>query len=120
MAGIDKDAVVAELSADWLDGLDGNDLTEGRRLLGEVVDEWAREADSTPDPAAVLALQRQELSDRAAGKDAAGRLEVLRARVVERQVERLNSETLTLGRAILSGSVDDADARAQGEAFLSR
>ena len=41
---IDQAKVVAELSPAWLDGLDGAELEEGRRLLGEVVAEWAREA----------------------------------------------------------------------------
>ncbi len=115
---IDRQQVIDELATEWLDGLDGAELEEGRRLLGEVVDDWAREADSTPDPGAVLAIQRDELAARGRGQDAAGRLHVLRSRVVERRVDRLSAATYALGKAILDGSADDEAARTQGKAYL--
>jgi hypothetical protein len=119
VAGIDKSQVLVELTPEWLAGLDGAQFDEGRRLLGEVVDDWAREADSTPDPDAVLAIQREELAARGRGQDAAGRLRVLRSRVVERRVDRLSAATYSLGKSILDGSADDEQAREQGRTYLS-
>ena len=120
MAGIDKDRVLAELAPEWLDGLEGEKLDDGRRLLAEVVDDWAREADSTPDPEAVHAIQRDSLAARGRGQDAAGRLHALGSRVAERKVDRLSVETYELGKSILDGSADDEQARARGREYLSR
>jgi hypothetical protein len=119
VAGIDKGQVLVELTPEWLAGLDGAQFDEGQRLLGEVVDDWALEADSTPDPGAVLAIQRKELAARGTGQDADGRLHVLRSRVVERKVDRLSAATYALGKAILDGSANDDEARAQGKAYLA-
>jgi hypothetical protein len=115
---IDKERVIAELSPEWLAGLDGAELEEGRRLLAEIAADWAREADPTPDPAAVHRFQREDLETLGRGRDAEGRLDVLRARSLGRRVDRLSVGTYALGRAILEGSVDDEDARGQGVAFL--
>lgn len=116
--GIHKEQVLAELSPEWLAGLEGAELDEGRRLLAEIVDDWAREADPTPDPAAVHRFQRQDLEALGRGRDAAGRLDVLRTRALGRRVDRLSVGTYALGRAILNGSVRHNDARSQGEALL--
>lgn len=116
--GIDKERVIAELSPEWLAGLEGDELEEGRRLLGAIADDWAREADPTPDPAAVHRFQRKDLEALGRGRDAAGRLEALRARVLGRRVDRLSVGTFALGKAILSGSVDDEEGRRRGQAFL--
>ena len=118
MAGIDTRAVFDELAPEWLAGLDGAELEEGRTLLAEIVDDWAREADSTPDPGAVLTIQREELQTAGAGRDAAGRLAALRARALTRRVEHLSAETFALGRAILDGSATDPDARDHGRRLL--
>lgn len=117
-SGIDKERVIAELSPEWLAGLEGAELEEGRRLLAEIADDWAREADPTPDPAAVHRFQREDLEALGQGRDAAGRLDVLRIRAIGRRVDRLSVGTYALGRAILKGSVHDEDARGQGEALL--
>jgi hypothetical protein len=116
--GIDRERVIAELSPEWLAGLEGSELEEGRRLLSAIADDWAREADPTPDPAAVHRFQREDLEALGRGHDAAGRLDVLRARVLGRRVDRLSVGTFGLGKAILSGSVDDDEGRRRGEAFL--
>ncbi|MGZ8647814.1 MAG: hypothetical protein ACXW08_04160 [Solirubrobacteraceae bacterium] len=116
--GIDKETVIAELSPEWLAGLEGAEVEEGRRLLAEIVDDWAREADATSDPAAVHRFQRQDLEALGEGRDAAGRLEALRLRVLGRRVDRLSVGTFALGKAILSGSIDGEEARSRGEAFL--
>ena len=78
MTGIDTRRAAADL-APWLDGLDPAHHAEGERLLAEVVTDWAREADPTPDPQAVLAIQRERLEAAGRGRDADGRLAVLRA-----------------------------------------
>jgi hypothetical protein len=111
----DADALLAELAPEWLAGLEGAELAEGRELLAEVVADWAREAGSTPDPAAVLAIQRADLRPPA---DAEGRLRALRARVLTRRVDRLSAETFALGRAILDGSATDPGARERGRELL--
>jgi hypothetical protein len=116
--GIHKQEVIAELSPEWLAGLEGAELEEGRRLLSEIVDDWAREADPTPDPAAVHRFQRGDLEALGQGRDAAGRLDVLRTRALGRRVDRLSVGTYALGRAILNGRVQDEGARGQGEALL--
>ncbi len=116
--GIHKEQVIAELSPEWLAGLEGPELEEGRRLLAEIVDDWAREADPTPDPAAVHRFQREDLEALGRGRDAAGRLGVLRTRALGRRVDRLSVGTYALGRAILNGAVDDEHARGQGQALL--
>jgi hypothetical protein len=114
---IDTGAVLAQLEPEWLAGLDGDARQEGETLLNEIVDDWAREADATPDPEAVLAIQRQDLEALAGGGD---RLGALRVRVLTRRAEHLGAETFALGRAILDGSADDGDARVQGRALLDR
>lgn len=118
MPGIDKERVIAELSPEWLAGLEGSELEEGRRLLADIVDDWAREADSTSDPAAVHRFQREDFEALGAGRDTAGRLEALRLRALGRRTDRLNVGTFALGKAILAGSIDDQDARSLGESFL--
>jgi hypothetical protein len=118
MADISPQGVVEALAPEWLAGLDGAALEEGRELLAEVVEDWVREADSTPDPHAVLTIQRQELETAGAGRDAAGRLAALRARVLTRRVERLSAATFALGRAIIDGSATDPDAREYGRRLL--
>ena len=115
---MDTRAVFDELAPRWLGGLDGAALDEGRKLLTETVDDWAREADATPDPGAVLAIQREELETAGAGRDAAGRLAVLRVRVLTRRAERLSAATFALGRAILDGSATDPEARDEGRRLL--
>jgi len=116
--GIDTSAVLAELAPEWLAGLDGDARDEGEALLREVVDDWAREADSTPDPDAVLAIQRADLDALAGGGD---RLGALRVRALTRRAEHLGVETFSLGRAILDGTAgDDDEARARGRALLER
>jgi hypothetical protein len=120
VTGIDRQRVLAELEPEWLDGLEGAGLEEGRGLLRAVVDDWAQEADSTPDPDAVLRIQREELDARGQGRDADGRLAVLRSRVLERRLDRLDAEAFALGKAVLSGSVGDDEARERGRALLER
>jgi hypothetical protein len=113
MSGIDQAALRAELGGRWLDGLDGAEREEGARLLDWLVADWAREADATPDPAAVLAFQRADLDARAAGDP----LGALRAHVLARRVDRLGAATFALGREVAAGPADDAAARADGEAL---
>ncbi len=114
--GIDTTAVLADLEGEWLEGLDGEARQEGETLLREIVGDWAREADPTPDPEAVLAIQRQDLEALADGGD---RLSALRVRALTRRAEHLGVETFALGRAILDGTAGD-DAQARGRALLDR
>jgi hypothetical protein len=120
MAGIDTERVLGELRAEWLDGLEGAQRDEAERLLAEVVDDWAREADPTPDPEAVLRFQRDDLETHGRGRDAAGRLDTLRTHVLTRRAEHLGTETFRLGRAILTGEAKDPDARERGRELLRR
>jgi hypothetical protein len=118
--GIDQELLRRELSGTWLDGLEGPERDEADRLLDEVVADWAREADPTPDPQAVLHFQREGLAALAQGRDAAGRLDALRTRVLTRRAEHLGAETFQLGRAILAGEATDPDARERGSELLRR
>jgi hypothetical protein len=115
---MDTRAVIDALAPEWLDGLEGPELAEGRTLLDEIVEDWAREADSTPDPDAVLAIQRKELAATGAGADPADRLAALRVRVLTRRVDHLSAAAFGLGRAILEGGANDPEAREEGRRLL--
>jgi hypothetical protein len=84
------------------------------------VDDWWREASSTPDPDAVLAIQRRELEQRAPGGGPAERLEALRRRAVERRIDHLDTAAFALGKDVLAGSVGDEEARSRGREYLDR
>jgi hypothetical protein len=115
--GIDKAAVLTDLVPAWTAGLDGAELEEARRLLTAVVDDWAAEADPTPDPAAVLQFQQADLA-KTLSVEPGERLATLRTRVLGRAVDRLSTRTYALGEAVLAGSVSDDEAREQGSALL--
>jgi hypothetical protein len=93
---------------------------EGQRLLAEIVDDWVREASSTPDPERVLAIQREELEARAPGGGPEERLHALRRRAVERRIDHLGGAAFALGKAVLAGSVGDEEARSRGREYLER
>jgi hypothetical protein len=117
--GIDKAGVAAELAPEWIGGLAGPQRAEGERLLAELVSGWADEADSTPDPAAVLRFQRRDLEAAGAGKDPLERLEALRLAVLRRKVDQLGAATFALGVAILDGAVSAEEGRRRGRALLN-
>jgi hypothetical protein len=68
----------------------------------------------------VRAIQRRELEERAGDGSPAARLAALRARVLERRVDRVDADAFALGKAVLAGRVDDEDARTRGRELLSR
>jgi hypothetical protein len=107
MSALDQQSLLAELEAEFPD-------PEARPLLEWLVADWAREADPTPNPEAVLRFQREDLEARTAGREP---LDALRAHVLARRVDRLNARTFALGKEILAGDVADDDARARGEAL---
>ena len=113
MTELDQAAVLRGLESD----LGGELTTEDRARLEWLVADWAREADGTPNPAAVQRFQREDLDVRLAGRDGASRLDAFRAHVLARKVDRLGARTFALGRAILDGSVSDDAGRSQGEAL---
>jgi hypothetical protein len=117
--GIDQEAVVAELAPTWIGHLVGPQRAEGERLLAELVRGWAEEADSTPDPAAVLRFQHRDFEAAGAGRDPLGRREALRLAVLRRKVERLGAATFALGVAILDGAIPEEDSLSRGRALLS-
>ena len=108
MSALDRQALLAELEAEFA-------APEAREPLEWLVADWAREADPTPDPAAVLRFQREDLEARTAGLDGPARLQALRAHVLARRVDHLGARTFALGKGILTGDVADGDARARGE-----
>lgn len=83
-----------------------------------LVADWAREADSMPDPLAVLEFQREDLE---AAADALGgdRTRAVRLTLLRRRLDRLAARTLSLGKAVVGGQVDDAEARRSGEELLA-
>jgi len=116
---IDQEAVVAELAPEWIGGLAGPQRVEGERLLAELVRGWAEDADSTPDPAAVLRFQHRDLEAAGAGRDPLGRLAALTLAVLQRNVERLGTATFALGVAILDGAIGGEESRSRGRELLS-
>ena len=110
MSALDQRALLSELESEFPE-------PEAHGDLEWLVADWAREADHTPNPAAVLRFQREDLEARTAGRDGSGRLEALRAHVLARRVDHLGARTFALGKGILAGDVADGDARARGEAL---
>jgi len=107
MSGIDRQALLAELESEYGAG--------ARDELRWLVEDWAREADPTPNPDAVLRFQREDLEARTAGRDGDAKLDALRTHVLARRVDRLSARTFALGKEILSGG--EPDGRARGEAL---
>jgi len=113
---VDWEAVSAELEREWLDGLSAAEREEGRRLLGEIVADWRREAAGTDDPEGVNRIQRQDLAALAGDLPP---LDALRTRAVTRRAEHLGSRTLALGRRVLSGDAGGDEAQAAGRELLA-
>jgi hypothetical protein len=103
---LDRDALVAELTA----GLDG-----AEPAARELVDDWAREADSQPDPAAVLRFQREDLA--AATAEAGDTARGLELATLRRRVDRVSAESLTLARRVQGGD-PPGDAANTARAFV--
>lgn len=119
MSGIDRHGLLTELSPTWLVGLSGDDLEEGQRLLAALVDDWAAEADPTPDPQATLRFQREELDALGVDRDPASRLAALRRRALGRRVDSLSARSYDLGRGVRAGTVDDEIGRREGKLMLA-
>ncbi len=116
--GIDQARIVSDLEARWLAGLNGAARTEGRRILDQLVADWAREASSHSEPAEVTEVQQKDLQQVLGQADPAERLTVLRGELMKRQVRRLRARTFELGTAILEGRAERAEAKQAGEPLL--
>jgi hypothetical protein len=99
--------------------MDAAQRAEGERLLAELVASWAEEADSTPEPLAVLRFQKSDLEAAGAGRDPVERLDALRLMILRRRVERLGAATYALGIAILEGEMTGDEAGTRGRELLS-
>ncbi|HZS39229.1 MAG TPA: hypothetical protein VFF06_20500 [Polyangia bacterium] len=117
---IDQKAVAAELERSLLAGLDGKQRDDGARLATELAADWAREANSDPDPPAVLEVQRADLDAAVSGKTPQQRLDVLRAQVVERKINRASVATWALGTGVVDGKIAGDAARAEGQKLLAQ
>ena len=62
------------------------------------MDDWWREASSTPDPGAVLAIQKRELEERRRAAGPPSGCSTLRRRAVERRIDRLDADAFALGK----------------------
>jgi hypothetical protein len=120
MSDIDWDDVRAQLGVDWLDDLDTDRQAEGQALIEDLVSDWTREAATSSDPAGVLRFLRQDLEDLRGGPSDADPLTPLRIAVARRRADRLSVATFGLGKAVLAGSIDDAEAKRQGRALLDQ
>jgi hypothetical protein len=109
-------ATVEELSGDWVSGLSGADAREAQQLLGALVADWSREADTAPVD--VRTIQRQELAEAGRGKSPREKLDLLRSEVTKRRINRLSGQSYALGSQIVDGKIDLAAARTQGKALL--
>lgn len=107
-----------ELEARFVDGLEGADLAEARRLFEALASDWKREAGSGADAEAIRAAQRKDLETRAGNKSAKGRLDVLRLEVITRRVRRVSAQTFELGTSILDGKTEGATAKMEGHRLL--
>jgi hypothetical protein len=116
---IDQEAVVSSLTPEWVDVLPVAERPEAKRLLAELVADWAREANKTADPAAVLVFQRQDLESGAGHTGPAGRLPALKQTLLRRKVDHLGARTFALGVAILDGALEGGEARARGRELLT-
>lgn len=106
------------LGADWLAGMPADEATGAGAALDQIVADWAREADGTPDPQAVLRFQQEDLAALLASVPAHQRLAALRARVLGRRLDRAGSASYALGQAVVDGSIVPEEAQRQGQALL--
>ena len=111
-----QNTTVEELSREWLAGLPEAEAQEGRRLVGALVADWTREAAS--DPMAIGAVQKQEWEKTGQGKSPSERINLLRAEVAKRLINRLSVQSYALGSQLIDGTIDPAAARTQGESLL--
>lgn len=118
-ARIDQAALQHALEGQVLAGVEGDAAAEGRTLVGELVRDWAREADSDQDPPAVLAVLRKDLDGALVNQGPAARVETLRVQVLERKVNRLSARCNALGQAVVDGRLGKEEARAKGQALLA-
>jgi hypothetical protein len=97
---LDREALVAELAAG---------LEDAEPLVRELVDDWAREADSQPDPTAVLGFQREDLD--AATAEAGDRPRGLELAVLRRRLARVSAASFALAQQVHDGDApgDAAD-----------
>jgi hypothetical protein len=105
------------LPGTWLAGLSERETDEGRTLVDALMADWTREA--TSNPAAIGALQRQELAEAGQGKSPVERLDLLRAEVAKRRINQLSVQSYALASHLIDGTIDPATARAQGESLLT-
>ena len=116
--GIDQAGIVAELEAELLKGIDGAGRTEGRRLLDQLVADWAREANSHSEPEAVTREQRKDLAEAMQATKGSERLVGLRQALLKRQIRRLSAQSFELGEKILGGQVSREKAPEEGRPLL--
>jgi hypothetical protein len=117
---INQQAVAADLEGAWLTGLEGAELAEGKQLIADLVVDWAREADSDPDPESVLAVQRTDLGQAARCKSAQERLNVLRVEVLQRKINRLSVASWALGTGVVDHKIAAEAARAEGQKLIAQ
>jgi len=115
----DQDALVTEVAAMWLDGLEGQERTRGEVFVRELVVDWEREAGASTQPGPVLQILRDDNRQLAVATPAARRVEVLERSVLQRLVDGLAGRTYALGVAVIDGTIGDSPARDRGRALLA-
>lgn len=115
-----REAVITELSQAWLAGLSDPDREAGVALIRIFVDDWAREASTSPVPGTVLQILRADLAKILATTEPGQRLVSLNRYWLSRQIDRLSATTLALGKAVINGEISDDQARDQGQELLNR
>ena len=115
-AGINQEKVFDELSSEWLSEFRGPESVEASELLRAIIADWASAANVSDDPEAINVIQRATLEPAVRERAPAGRLAVLRAKVLE---QKLGTRTLALGKAIVDGQIDSDEARSTGEKLLA-
>ena len=110
-----------DVAARVLADLRGDDLERGRALLGRLLPHWLEEARSSDGmETQVLTLLRDDLARDLQPLAPRDRLVALEADVLDRELRTLSNETFALGKQVIDGGLADADARARGQALLSR
>jgi len=116
---LDRDAALEHIRSTWPAALSEADQERALPAARELVTDWAREADTMPDPAAVGRYQREDLDATIAqvGGDPVKGLEL---ELLKRRVNQLNAATFRLAQEILDGTVPDDESKPRGNELLKR
>jgi len=115
---VDPKDVMNELRPEWIANLPPELRERGERSLAALVADYAAEANRDDDPPAIIAIQREDLSQALRDKLPAERVQWFDYKLLDRQILRLRARTYALGTAVIDGKIGRDHARGEGEAYL--